>query len=271
MSDRDTEVDPADDKPTRVALFVTCVGEFVDPDVPVAAVRVLRASGCEVTVPENQTCCGQPAWNSGFTQQAAAVARASLDSLAAALEADPECTVVVPAGSCATMIRKYWPQLFELAGDPDDADRARTVGARTREFTEFIADRDLPAMEAEPCSVAIHQSCHLLRELRVDEAPGAAIGRVAGCAVQEWPHAETCCGFGGTFSVRLPEVSVAMADAKLDSLPVGTEVVVSADASCLMHLETRAAQRGMPVRTQHVAEVLADGLARSRPDGGGDG
>lgn len=248
----------------RVELFVTCVGEAVEPDVPVAVVRVLRAAGCDVGVPAGQTCCGQPAWNSGVTDEAAKVARTSLMALEEALDADPAALVVVPAGSCATMMRLYWPQLFELADDDDAAARARRVGDRIREFTELLEDHDLPALSAPPRQVALHRSCHLLRELHVEDQPAAALARVGGCRVAGWETADQCCGFGGTFSTKLPETSVAMADEKLDTLPEGVQVVVGADASCLLHLRTRAEARGLAVTTAHIAEVLEQAL----PDGG---
>lgn len=257
---------------TAVHLFVTCVGEMVVPDVPAASVRVLRAADCTVDVPEGQTCCGQPAWNAGFTHEAAQVARASLDALADALAGDPDAVVVVPAGSCATMIRRYWPQLFELVGDEDHAARAREVAARTFELTEFLEGREL-STEAEAgagaaTTVALHQSCHLLRELHVETAPGAALDRVAGCTRVDWSADDRCCGFGGTFSVKLPETSVAMADEKLDTLPEGVEVIVGADSSCLLHLRTRAEHRDLPVTTRHVAEMLDDVLrGGERTDG----
>jgi L-lactate dehydrogenase complex protein LldE len=250
-----------------VQLFVTCVGEMVVPDVPAAAVRVLRAAGCEVDVPEGQTCCGQPAWNVGFVDEAARVARASLDALDRALADDPDAVVVVPAGSCATMMRLYWPELFELVEDDDAADRARAVGQRIRELTEFLADRDLPELSGEPEAVALHQSCHLLRELHVTDAPAGAIDRVAGCERVDWPADDRCCGFGGTFSVTLPETSVAMADEKLDTLPDGVRTIVGADSSCLLHLRTRAEQRSLPVTTRHVAELLAEALERNGGEG----
>lgn len=245
-----------------VQLFVTCVGELVDPEVPVAVVRVLRAAGCTVDVPEGQTCCGQPAWNSGFTREAAQVARTSLESLEAALHGDPDATVVVPAGSCATMMRLYWPQLFELAGSPELAERARHVAERIREFTEFLEDRDLPSLSADAEPVALHKSCHLLRELHVEDQPRAALDRLQGCAVAEWTTDDQCCGFGGTFSVKLPETSVAMADEKLDSLPEGVHLIAGADASCLMHLRTRAEARGLEVDTAHIAQLLEAALER---------
>jgi len=249
----------------RVALLVTCVGEVVEPDVPVAAVRVLRAAGCEVEVPAAQTCCGQPAWNSGFTADAARVARTTLAALEGALAGGADA-VVVPAGSCATMLRLYWPQLFELAGDPAAAGRARAVGQRTWELTELLhalPDDRRPAGTVEPCTVAYHRSCHMLRELHVDEQPEALLAG-AGCRVEPWAGADQCCGFGGTFSVKLPEASAAMADEKLDLLPEGVSTIVGADASCLLQLRTRAQARGLDVRTEHVAQVLERAVGRDR-------
>lgn len=246
------------DQVDRVALFVTCVGELVDPDVPVATVRVLRAAGCSVEVPEGQTCCGQPAWNSGFTADAARVAATTLDALEGAL-ADGADAVVVPAGSCATMVRVYWPQLFSLAGDRAASDRARALGQQVWELTELLdalPDHRLELGAVEPCRIAYHRSCHMLRELHVADQPESLLGRVEGCEQLPWTASEECCGFGGTFSVKLPEASVAMADEKLDVLPEGTEVIVGADASCLMQLRARAEARGLPVTTRHVAQVL---------------
>lgn len=261
MSEEAARADGAADI-RRVALFVTCVGELLDPDVPVAAVRVLRAAGCAVEVPDGQTCCGQPAWNSGFTADAAAVARTSLDALEAAV-ADGADAVVVPAGSCATMMSVYWPQLFALAGDEGAAARAQALGERLWELTELLdalPDDRLTLGAVEPCTVAYHRSCHMLRELHVADQPEALLARVDGCEQQPWAAADQCCGFGGTFSVKLPEASVAMADEKLDVLPEGTDLIVGADASCLMQLRTRAEARGMAVRTEHVAQVLERAL-----------
>jgi len=250
----------------RVALLVTCVGEVLDPDVPVATVRVLRSSGCEVEVPAGQTCCGQPAWNSGFAADAARVARTTLDAMDGAL-ADGADAVVVPAGSCATMVRLYWPQLLELAGEPGAAERARTVGERTWELTELLdalPDERRPRGSVEPSAVAYHRSCHLLRELHVAEQPEALLAGVDGCTVEPWAGADQCCGFGGTFSVKLPEASAAMADEKLDLLPEGVTTIVGADASCLLQLRARAEARGLEVRTEHVAQVL-ERAAGERP------
>lgn len=249
-----------------VALFPTCVGEVLDPDVPVAAVRVLRRAGCDVDVPPGSTCCGQPAWNAGFGADAARVARTTLDALSGALGAGADA-VVVPAGSCTTMVRLYWPQLFELAGDPDAAERSRAVGERTWELTELLAalpeDRR-PRGSVDACTVAYHRSCHMLRELHVADQPEALLAGVDGCTVEPWAAAEPCCGFGGTFSVKLPEASAAMADEKLDALPPGVTAIVGADASCLLQLRTRAEARGLPVRTEHVAQVLERAIDEAR-------
>lgn len=247
----------------RVALFVTCVGELLEPDVPIAAVRVLRAAGAEVEVPEGQTCCGQPAWNAGFAEDAARVARASL----AALDATP-ADVVTPAGSCATMLRLYWPVLFDTVGDTEAATTARRLAPRVHELTEWLATRQLPATSIPPCTVAYHRSCHMERELGIHDQPTDLLGAVAGCEVAAWPADDRCCGFGGTFSVSLPEVSAAMADEKLDSLPAGVTEIVGADASCLLQLRTRAEARGLAVTTRHLAQVLADALADPPQRGG---
>jgi L-lactate dehydrogenase complex protein LldE len=244
----------------RVSLFVTCLVDLVDPDVAVATVRLLRAAGCEVTVPENQTCCGQPAWNSGFAHEAAAVARTSLE----ALEADGADAVVVPAGSCTTMIRVFWPELFETVGDHDAAERARNLAARTKELSELLAERGdaLPPLSLpEPVRVAYHHSCHMLRELHLDRPPIDALDRVAGCTRVDWPADQRCCGFGGLFSMKLPEASEAMADHKLDELAGDPpDIVVGADSSCLLHLRARAEHEGRPIVTCHLAQLLAGGL-----------
>ena len=248
----------------RVALFVTCLVDAFDPETGVAAVRVLRASGCEVVCPLGQTCCGQPAWNAGFPDEAAAVARTSL----AVLDSADAEAIVVPAGSCATMIKVFWPELFEIVGDHSAAARARRVGGRTAEFSAFVAARDLPPLASPPLRVAYHHSCHMLRELGVDAAPTRLIDSVAGVERVDWPADRICCGFGGLFSLKLPETSVAMADDKLDALAeTRTDVLCGSDGSCLMHMRTRASHEGRPLTTRHIAQLLADAL----PHGAGGG
>ena len=248
--------------------MITCVVDVVAPDVGEASVRVLRAAGCDVTCDLAQTCCGQPAWNAGFAPEAAKVARTTLGALDAELDRGADA-VAVPAGSCATMVRRFWPELFEVVGDADAAARARRVGARTYELSELLAARTdaLPPLRLErPVRAALHQSCHMLRELRIAEQPAALLAAVDGCAPVVWEGADRCCGFGGTFSVKLPEASVAMADEKLRALSVvAPDVVVGCDTSCLMHLQTRAEASDTPVHVRHLAEVLAAALPEDRP------
>lgn len=235
-------------------MFVTCLVDSLEPDVGMAAARVLAATGAEVVVPAGQTCCGQPAWNTGFAADAARVAACSLDALVAA-EAD---AVVVPAGSCATMIRLYWPELFTLVGDERRATQAAELSSRTFEFSEFVASHAgmLGEMAALGERVAYHHSCHMLRELDVTDAPTTLLER-AGCEQVTWPGVERCCGFGGLFSVKQPETSAAMADDKLASLATtGCTDVVGCDVSCLLQLRSRAEHEGSSIRTRHLAEVL---------------
>ena len=232
-----------------IAFFPTCIVDTVAPNVGIAAVRVLRRKGYDVTVPRDATCCGQPAWNAGFAEQAAKVARATLDALD-----ETDGTICVPAGSCATMIRVFWPELFEMTGDEDARERAARLGGRVREFSELVA----PVAEtpAGARKAAYHHSCHMLRELGIRDQPIASL-RAAGCDVVAWPADERCCGFGGLFSVKQPEMSVAMADDKIDSLVgTGAEMLVGCDASCLMHLQGRMEHRGIAMDVKHLAEVL---------------
>src|SRR5439155_12058497 len=164
--------------------------------------------GYEVDVPRGATCCGQPAWNAGFADQAAKVARTTLDALDTGDE-----TICVPAGSCATMMRVFWPELFEMTGDEDAQARAVAVGARVREFSDLVSTRSAAPATA-PLRVAYHHSCHMLRELGIHDAPIEAL-RATGHDVVAWPADERCCGFGGLFSVKQPDTSVAMADDKI--------------------------------------------------------
>lgn len=247
----------------RVALLVTCVADVFEPDVADAAVDVLVAGGCDVTCPVGQTCCGQPAWNAGFAHEAAVVAGTTLAALSTAVEEGAEA-IVVPAGSCAAMVRRFWPELFSTHGSPTQAAQAARVADRTWELTEIVPDLDLPPLALdEPTRVAWHHGCHLLRELRHPDAP-AVLDGVERCERVGWAAAERCCGFGGLFSAKLPEVSVAMADDKLASLATldpPPDLLVSADASCLLHLRGRMESEGTAsIRTRHVAELLRDAL-----------
>jgi L-lactate dehydrogenase complex protein LldE len=233
----------------RVGLFVTCLVDLVSPEVGVATARVLQRAGHEVVFPEGQTCCGQPAFNAGYKDEAAQVLRTTLRALAAA-DVD---AYVAPAGSCTTLIRTFAAQ---LVGE-DDPDLA-AVRPRLYELSEFLAEHggDLRGSVA-PRRVAYHDSCHMLRELGLRREPRAALERVQGVELADW-DSERCCGFGGTFAVRQPELSVAMADEKLRTLG-GADTLCGADPSCLMHLRGRLRKLGMNVEVRHLAEILEAG------------
>ena len=239
----------------RVTLLVTCVVDLLEPEVGEATVRVLRAAGCDVSVNLAQTCCGQPGWNAGHAREAAKVARTTLAALEDEL-ADGAEAVVVPAGSCAAMVKVFWPELFTVVGDEAAADRARAVGDVTHELADFLVGRDLPELATGDERVAYHHSCHMLRELGIRHAPESLVDRVGSRVT--WEDDDRCCGFGGLFSVKLPEVSTAMADEKLASLDA--DVLVGCDASCLAQLRSRSEAVGTPVRTRHLAQLLDDAL-----------
>ena len=275
---------PFDVPAQRVALLPTCVVDTVAPEVGESVVRVLRRFGCEVTVPEGATCCGQPAWNAGFAADAAQVAAATLDALEAAIADGPDMgsdvrsdvrsdvlsdvIVCVPAGSCATMIRVFWPELFHVVGDEAAAERARRVGAATRELSELLVERSGGAalIGGYERAVGYHHSCHMLRELGLREPPVQLLDGLDGCERVSWSAEERCCGFGGMFSVKLPETSVAMADDKLDALAdSGAAELVGCDQSCLLHLRGRLARRGVATPVKHLAQVLDE--AGANPTG----
>ncbi|MFN0089215.1 MAG: (Fe-S)-binding protein [Acidimicrobiales bacterium] len=240
-----------------VTLFRTCLVDAVRPQVAKAAASALRRHGHVVEAPRGATCCGQPAWNGGFVAEARRVAARTLKALSRT-----SGPIVTPSGSCATMIARHWPELF--AGTEREAD-ARAVAGRTHELTQFLAPDTADAAAAPAAvgevgagdaAVALHHPCHALRELGVKEQPRRLLA-AAGWRVVEPPGAERCCGFGGTFSVKLPAVSTAMADDKLDELVAsGAGRVAACDLSCLLHLEGRAASRRLPLRFEHVAALL---------------
>ncbi len=238
----------------RAVLFPTCLGDLVTPQVPERAVAALRACGCAVEPVRGATCCGQPAFSAGHVRAARRVARTTLRALART-----EGEIVVVAGSCAAMMRHHWRELFH--GDRDEQ-TARAVSARIVETSQALAARR-PALDALglrlDARVGYHDSCHMLRELRVRDDPRTVLGAVAGLELVELDHAARCCGFGGAFSVRYPGVSTAMADTKLEEVRErGLDALVSCDGGCLMHLGGRADAAGSGVRTLHLVDVLAE-------------
>ena len=228
------------------------------PEVGEATVKVLRHLGVDVTFPEEQTCCGQIGFNGGYRTEAADVARHFIDVF------EHEEHVVVPSGSCATMIKVYYPELF--AGDPVTRERAEAIGARTYELSDFIVNvlgvTDVGASLTGQGLVTYHDACHLLRELHISEEPRSLIEAVRGVELQEMAKSDACCGFGGLFSVKFPHISTAILDEKLESIEgSGAQTVVANDCGCLMHMRGAMTRRRMTVRPMHIAELLAEGIA----------
>ena len=242
----------AKDSPT-VGLFVTCLVDLVRPSVGLAAVKLLEAAGCRVEAPLAQTCCGQPAYNSGDRASAKAVAAGVI----AAFEGFDY--VVAPSGSCAGMIKHHYPSLFD--DDPGLKARAEALAARTHELVSFLTDvRGIDRVEARyDGRVTYHDSCSGLRELGVKAQPRALLASVAGLELQEMADAEVCCGFGGTFCVKYPEISNQMVGEKAEAIEAsGADTLLAGDLGCLLNMAGKLARRGSSVRVRHVAEVLAD-------------
>ena len=235
-----------------IALFVTCVVDQVVPEVGIAAVRLLEAAGCTVEFPAAQTCCGQPACNAGEPEAATRLARHFLDVF------EPYETVVAPSGSCVAMVHHWYDRL--LTGR--DAERARALAAKTHELAAYLVD-DLDAIDLGTkvdATVTVHDACHGLRYLGVKDAPRRLL-EAAGATLVESPESETCCGFGGTFSMEHGEIAAALADDKLaHAATTGARWLVSGDAACLLHLEGRRRRTGVGPEPVHLARLLADGL-----------
>ncbi len=234
----------------RITLFVPCFVDALYPQVAIATVRILERLGHQVEVAEDLNCCGQPAFNSGCWDEARPIGRRVLERLR-----DAE-TVLVPSGSCGAMLRRFYPELF--AGTPQEA-AARALAPRVFEFSELLVDRlgvaDLGARF--PHKVTYHDGCHSLRELHIHAAPRRLLAHVRELELVEMKQV-VCCGFGGTFAAKFPMISTAMGEVKgAEALATGAEYVVSADSSCLMHLQGLIDRQGLPLKTIHLAEVLA--------------
>jgi len=237
----------------RVGLFVTCLVDLVRPQVGFAAVKLLEQAGCEVEVPAAQTCCGQPAWNAGADGHAVDIAR----QVIAAFEGFDY--VVVPSGSCGGMIKRHYTEVFEK--DEAWLPRARALAAKTHELMSFLVKvRGMSGVTAQFAkTVCIHDSCSSLREMGVKAEPRTLLGSVGGLTIDELKDQQTCCGFGGLFSVKYPEISERMADDKIaDALATKATVLTGGDLGCLLHLKGRMARQGKALEVRHVAEILAD-------------
>ena len=240
-----------------VALFVTCVVDQFAPAAGVAAVRLLEAAGCRVVFPEAQSCCGQPALNTGEPEAATILARRFVEVF------EPYEAVVSPSGSCVAMIHHWYPRI--LAGSGGDwAARTERVVARTHELSGYLADVlgrvDLGCRLGAGDDVTVHDACHGLRVLGVKEAPRRLLA-AAGATVVEMSDPESCCGFGGTFAVKHGEISAPLADDKLASADAtGARWLVACDSGCLLHLGGRRRRTGAGPEPIHLAELLARGL-----------
>jgi len=249
----------------RVGLFVTCLVDLFRPSVGFAAVKLLERAGCSVFVPRLQTCCGQPAYNSGDRKDTRALACQVIDAF------ETYDYVVAPSGSCAGMIRAHYPTLF-----PDDAEtaaRAQALAQRTYELVSFLRDvRGMERVEARfDGTVTYHDSCSGLRELSIKEQPRQLLQSVAGLELVELPGAETCCGFGGTFCVKYPDISNRMVEDKAAAIEgTGAGTLLAGDLGCLLNMAGKLKRRGAAVRVRHVAEVLA-GMTEDAAIGDGQG
>jgi L-lactate dehydrogenase complex protein LldE len=241
----------------KISLFVTCIVDMIYPDTGMSVVDILEHLGLEVDFPMSQTCCGQPAFNSGYRKEAQEVARQFLAAFA-----DAE-VIVTPSGSCAAMVRHEYPTLF--ADDPEWKPRAEQAAAITWEFTEFLVDglgiKDLKLRLPEKQTFAFHDACHGLRLLGLGKAGRTLLKNVENAAIVELPQADVCCGFGGLFSVKMPEVSNAMLQEKITHINAcDAMTIVTGDSSCLTQMNGGLSRSGSRKRVRHIADVLAEGL-----------
>jgi L-lactate dehydrogenase complex protein LldE len=239
----------------RVSLFVTCLGDALFPQVGVATVELLERLGHTVSFAEEQTCCGQLHFNTGYHPEALGLARRFVEVFR---DAD---VVVAPSASCVAMVRDFYPYLARQADDPILSRDVEAVTPRVLELTELLVGRlglqDVGASLS--ARVTYHPTCHSLRSLKVGDGPERLLGAVHGIELVPLPRADECCGFGGTFAVKNPETSAAILDDKLDAvLESGAEIVTAVDMSCLMQIGGALSRRKLDVETRHLAEILAE-------------
>jgi len=236
----------------KVTLFIQCIIDGIYPEVGFAVVRIFEKLGIDVECPAEQTCCGQPAFNSGYRREAKRAAEHFMDVFEEA-----EC-IVCPSGSCVNMVRNHYPELFR-----DDArlfERAKGIGVRTFELTEYLVDllgvEDLNSRYDG--RITYHDSCHLMRGIGVKEQPRKLIRKIRGAEFVEMEDSDKCCGFGGAFSVKYPEISAAILEDKIKNIiDSNAEVVTGCDMGCLMNIQGILSRRGLPVKTLHIAQLLA--------------
>jgi L-lactate dehydrogenase complex protein LldE len=236
----------------RVGFFITCVADLFRPTVGFAAIALLEKAGCRVEVPPGQTCCGQPAFNSGARVLAQAQARQVIDTF------EGFDYVVAPSGSCMGMVREHYPAL--LADDPAYADRAKALAERSHEILSFLVDvLDWDAIDATYDGVVTyHDTCSGLRELGIKDQPRRLLSKVKGLELRELPAPEECCGFGGSFCVKYPEISDRMVTDKVEgALSTGATTLLGGDTSCLLNIAGKAKRMNAPLKARHVLEILA--------------
>lgn len=236
-----------------VALFATCLVDLIRPSVGLATADLLEESGCTVAVPE-QTCCGQPAYNSGDRPLAKRIAQNVIQAF------EPFDYVVVPSGSCAGMIAKHYPTLFDRDHEADWHKRAQALSAKVYELTQFLADVLKVDFSGRTCDarVTYHDSCSSFREMGVAAQPRKLLETLDGLTLIEADDREVCCGFGGTFSVKYPDISNAMVTQKAQRITeTGAAMLVGADLGCLMNIAGKLARQGHAIEVRHIAEVLA--------------
>lgn len=241
----------------KVSLFITCLADAFYPKVGQSVVHLLRQHGCTIDFPEEQVCCGQPAYNSGYSAESKRAAKQLITAFSHSEY------VVTPSGSCAAMIRHYYPTL--LAEDEQWHDKAKRLAAKTYEFSEFmIRVLGVTHLEAEFEGVATyHHSCHMKRGLGIEEEPLQLLRNIKGLQLIDLPYSEDCCGFGGTFAVKMSQISEEMVDEKVEHiLSTGANILVGSDMACLMNIAGRLRRLGHATQVYHVAELVYEGVQR---------
>lgn len=246
----------------RVSLFITCLADVMYPHVGESVVKLLARHGCEVDFPETQTCCGQPAYNSGYQDEAREVARKLIRAF------EHSDYVVSPSGSCTGMVHHYYPQLFE--NEPEWKAKAEALIEKTYEFSQFLVKvlgvKDMGAYF--PAKATYHPSCHATRLLGIKDEPGELLSHVKGLEMIELPHKEDCCGFGGTFAVKMADMSEAMVCEKANNVcSTNAEMLIGTDLGCLMNIEGRLNKENQPVKVMHIAQLLEEGVKRGESSG----
>jgi L-lactate dehydrogenase complex protein LldE len=238
---------------TNVQLFIPCFVDQLYPETGMNMVKVLEKLGCRVSYNPKQTCCGQPGFNAGYWDEAKAVAKKFLNDF------EGDGYIVGPSGSCTGYVRNYYEKMFENSAEHNTSNK---LGARMFEFTEFLTD----ILKVEDVGASLsgkatyHDACGALRECKIKDGPRRLLSNVKGLELVEMNECETCCGFGGTFAVKFEPISIGMAQTKITStLDTGAEYMISTDVSCLMHLQGYIDKNGHPIKTMHIADVLASG------------